>query len=81
MVNSTQVSINFEIGGTKFGRIMAVVTTESSQQPGCSQNWPGILPVSVNDAGRMVELPPREGKTEELRKGGPFQVPSLYISF
>ena len=33
----------------------------------------GVVPVPTNDAGSTPELPPREGRTRELQKGGPCQ--------
>ena len=54
--------------------------TESPQQPSCSQKLLGVLPAPTNDVGSTTELPPREGRTGELRGGGPCQGPCLSLA-
>ena len=36
-----------------------------------TQNLLGVVPAPTNDAGSTAELLPREGRTGELRRGGP----------
>ena len=68
------------VGGPVSDELVAM-TKSSPQQPGCSQNLLGVVPAPTNDAGSSAELPPREGRTEELREGGPCHGPRLvYLS-
>ena len=57
-----------------------VAMTELSQQPGCSKNLLGVIPPPTNDASSTAELPPCEGRTGELRGGGPCQGPGLSLA-
>ena len=53
--------------------IVIVAKIELPQQPGCLQNLLCVLPAPTNDAGSSstAEMPPCEGRTGELRGGGP----------
>ena len=51
------------------------------RQLGCLQDLLGVVPASTNDAGSTAGLGPSEGRTRELREGGPCQRPSLPLSF
>ena len=60
--------------------LVIVTMTESSQEPGCSQNLLGVLPAPTIDAGSTAELPPCEGRTGELQKGGFCHGPCLSLA-
>ena len=52
----------------------------SSQQPDGSQELLGVVLAPTYNAVSMAGLAPREGRTGELRGGGPCQGPSLSLS-
>ena len=63
------------LGGAESDELEAM--NSSPQQPDGSQELLGVVPAPTDNAVSTAGLASREGKTRELRVGGPYQGPSL----
>ena len=66
------------LGGAESDELKTM--NSSPQQPDGSQELLGVVLAPTDDAVSTAGLAPREGRTGELRGGGPCQGPSLSLS-